>query len=76
MKSEQLSTLSDLSNILEKGDDIANKSVVLIVDFNLFFEAKLESQEGKPALDKKYLAKIIQTKASPSETMKNAFYLI
>ena len=46
MKSEQLSLLSDLSNILEKGDDIANKSVVLIVDFNLFFEVKLESQEG------------------------------
>ena len=40
-ENEQLSTLSDLSNMLEKIDDINNKSIVFGGDFNLFFEAKL-----------------------------------
>ena len=34
-ENEQLSTLSDLSNMLEKIDDINNKSIVLRGDFNL-----------------------------------------
>ena len=38
-KNEQLSTLSDVSNMLEKIDDINDKSVVFEGDFDLFFEA-------------------------------------
>ena len=45
MENEQLSMLSDLSNMLEKIDDINNKSIVF-GDFNLFFEAKSEAQGG------------------------------
>ena len=61
-ENEQLSTLSDLSNMLEKIDDINNKSIVFGGDFNLFFEAKLEEQGGYPVLKKKSLAKLIQIK--------------
>ena len=59
-ENEQLSTLSDLSNMLEKIDNINNKSIAFGGDFNLFFEAKLEAQGGNPVLKKKILAKLIQ----------------
>ena len=36
-ESEQLSTLYDLINMLEKINDFADKNVVLGGDFNLFF---------------------------------------
>ena len=61
-ENEQLSTLSDLSNMLEKIDDINNKSIAFWGDFNLFFEAKLEAQGGTPVLKKISLAKLIQIK--------------
>ena len=51
-ESKQLSTLSDLSNMLEKADDVANKKLVLGGDFSLFFEVKLESQGSDPVLKK------------------------
>ena len=51
-ESEQLSTLSDISNMLEKADDVANKKLVLGGDFSLFFEVKLESQGSDPVLKK------------------------
>ena len=43
-ENEQLSTLSDVSNMLEKIDDINNKNIVFEGDFNLFLEVKLEAQ--------------------------------
>ena len=49
----QLNTFSDLSDMLEKIDDINNKSTVFERDFNLFFEAKLEAQGGNAVLKKK-----------------------
>ena len=58
-ENEQLSTLSDLSNMLDKIDDISNKRIVFEGDLNLFFEAKLEGQEGNPVMKKKSLAKLI-----------------
>ena len=61
-ENEQLNTLSDLSNMLEKIDDINNKSIVFGGDLNLFFEVKLEAQGGNPVLKKKSLAKLIQIK--------------
>ena len=54
-ENEQLSTLSDLSNMLEKIDDINNKSIVFEGDFNLFFKVKLEIQGRNPLLKKKNL---------------------
>ena len=56
-ESEQLSTLYDLINMLEKINDDADKNVVLGGDFNLFFLAKLEDRGGKPVLKKKIFIK-------------------
>ena len=39
-ENEELSTISDPKNMLEKIDDINNKSIVFEGDLNLFFEAK------------------------------------
>ena len=61
-ENKQLSTLSDLSNMLEKIDDINNKSTIFGGDFNLFLEVKLEGQRGNPVLKKESLAKLIQIK--------------
>ena len=57
-ENQQLSTLSDLSDLLEKIDCINNKSIVFGGDFNLFVEAKLEAQGENLVLKKKYLAKL------------------
>ena len=56
MENEKVSTLSNLSNILEKINDINNKSIVFGGDFNLFFETKLEWR-GKPCTEEKNLSK-------------------
>ena len=48
--------------MLEKIDDINNKSIVFGGDFNLFFKVKLEAQGGNPVLKKKSLVKLIQIK--------------
>ena len=61
-ENEQLSTLSDLSNMLEKIDDISNKSTVFGRDFNLLCEAKLEAQGGNPVLKKNSVAKLVKIK--------------
>ena len=61
-KYDQLSTLSDLSNLLEKIDGIANKSIVLGGHFNLFFETKPKAEGGSPVLKITSFAKIIQIK--------------
>ena len=49
-ENEELSTLSDLNNILEKINNINAKSIQFGGDFNLQFEANLESQGGNPVL--------------------------
>ena len=56
MENEQVSTLSNLSSILEKINDINNKSIVFGGDFNLFFETKLEWR-GKPCTEEKNFSK-------------------
>ena len=52
MENEQLSTLSDLSNMLERINDINNKRIVFPGDFNLLFEDKLEPHGENPILKK------------------------
>ena len=61
-ENKQLSTLSDLSNMLEKIGDINIKNIVFGGNFNQFFEDKLEAQGVNPVLKKKSLAKLIQIK--------------
>ena len=61
-ENEELSTISDPKNMLEKIDDINNKSIVFEGDLNLFFEAKLKVQEGNLVLKKESLANLIQIK--------------
>ena len=56
---KQLGILFNLSNMLQKNNDINNKSTG---DFNLFLEARLEATGENPVLKKKYLAKLIQIK--------------
>ena len=52
-----LAPLCDLSNMLEKIDDINNKSIIFGGDFNLFFEAKLRAQGGNPCTEEKIFSK-------------------
>ena len=47
---EKLSTLFYLSNVFEKINANSNKSVLLGGSFNLFLEAKLETQGSNPVL--------------------------
>ena len=61
-ENEQLSTLSDLSNMLGKIDDISNKSTVFGIDFNLLCETKLEARGGNPVRKKKSVAKLVKIK--------------
>ena len=57
---EQLQSLQDLINILETFEDIQNKSVVLGSDFNVTLNPFLDSEGGKPTIEKKAIAKLIQ----------------
>ena len=57
---EQLHTLNDLINILETFEDVQNKSVVLVGDFNVILNPSIDLNGGKPVIKKKTIAKIIQ----------------
>ena len=59
-ESEQLLTLSQLTNFLEEIDDIRSKKIILGGDFNFFLDTKLEAKGGKPVLKKHSIAKIIE----------------
>ena len=59
-ESEQLSTLSQLNDMLGNVMDIKNKNIILGGDFNLHFDSKLEAKGGKPALKKQSIAKLIE----------------
>ena len=48
--------------MLEKIDDISNKSTVFGRDFNLLCEAKLEAKGGNPVLKKNSVAKLVKIK--------------
>ena len=58
-ENEGLSTLSDLSNMLEKTEDTNNKSIEFGGHFNLFFEAKLEAHGGNCTKEKIFSKTII-----------------
>ena len=61
-ENEQIDVLSSLFELLEEFDIILTKQLVMAGDFNLFFNSKLEAQDGNPTLKKKSLAKLIEFK--------------
>ena len=59
---DQVKTLTDLSEILECVDNIQNKNIIFVGDFNIIFDSFLDAQGGNPIQKKHALAKTIQIK--------------
>ena len=59
---DQVKTLTDLSEILECVDNIQNKNIIFVGDFNIIFDSFLDAQGGNPILKKHAVAKTIQIK--------------
>ena len=51
-KNDQLTTFSELTNLLENFDLTENKSTIFASDFNLFLDRSLETKGGNPFLKK------------------------
>ena len=51
----------------------STKKVVLVVDFNLFFDASLEGLGGNPTLKKKSISKVLQLIEQHKLSEKNIF---
>ena len=47
---------------LEKFDTNLKKQLIVTGDINLFFDSKLDAQDGNPTIKKKSLAKLIELK--------------
>ena len=61
-ENEQTNVLSSLFELSEEFDISPAKQLVMVGDFNLFFNSKLEAHGGNPTLKKKSLAKLIEFK--------------
>ena len=59
-KQHQLETLKNLSILLENFDNFYDKNVILVGDFNLFFNKKLECKRGRQILKKQSVSHIIK----------------
>ena len=59
---DQVKTFTDLSEILERVDNIQNKNIIFVGDFNIIFDSFLDAQGGNPILKKHTVAKTIQMK--------------
>ena len=59
-ESEQLSTLTQLNDMLINVKNINNKNIILGGDFNIHFDSKLEAKGGKPVLKKQSIAKMVE----------------
>ena len=62
IENEQTNVLRSLFELLEEFDISPAKQLVMVGDFNLFFNSKLEAHGGYPTLKKKSLAKLIEFK--------------
>ena len=60
-ESEQLNILSSLCNLLDDITDLHCKNIILVRDFNIFFN---EARGGNPKIKHKSVAKIIHIKES------------
>ena len=47
---DQVKTLTDLSEILECVDNIQNKNIIFVGDFNIIFDSFLDAQGSNPIL--------------------------
>ena len=59
-ESEQISTLTELNDVIMNIKNVKNKNIILDRDFNLHFDSKLEAKGGKPVLKKQSIAKMIE----------------
>ena len=59
-ESEQLSTLTQLNDMLINVKNINNKNIILDGDFNMRFYSKLEAKGGKPVFKKQSIAKMVE----------------
>ena len=59
---DQLTTFSELINLLENFDFTKNKPIIFAGDFNLFLDRSLEAKGGNPCLKKQSLSKFLYIK--------------
>ena len=59
-ESEQLSTLTQLNDMLINVKNVNNKNIILGEDFNMHFDSEMEAKGGKPVLKKQSIAKIVE----------------
>ena len=57
---EQIVVLSNMLVLLEEFGSNLNKQLIMVGDFNSFFDSKLDAQSGNLTLKKKSLAKLIE----------------
>ena len=55
-ETEQVTTLLDLGKMSETVKDLSDKYIVLVGDFNFFFDTSLGSYRSKPTLKKRSIA--------------------
>ena len=61
-ENDQLTTFSELINLLENFDLTKNKQIIFAGDFNLFLDRSLEAKGGNPCLKKQSLSKFLYVK--------------
>ena len=61
-ENDQLTTFSELTNLLENFDLTKNKPIIFAGDFNLFLDGSLEGKGGNPCLKKQSHSKLLHIK--------------
>ena len=59
-ETKQIKTIYELDQLLSAFCLGSNKKIILLGDFNLFFDPSMEASGGKPALKKKSISKLMQ----------------
>ena len=62
IENDQLTTFSELINLLENLDLTDNKPIIFAEDFNLFLDRSLEAKGGNHCLKKQSLSKLLHIK--------------
>ena len=61
-QNDQLTTFSELTNLLENFNLTKNKPIIFADDFNLFLDRSLEAKGGFPCPEKQSLSKLLHMK--------------
>ena len=61
-ENDQLTTFSELINLLENFDLTKNKPIIFAGDFNLFLDQSLEAKGGNLCVNKESLSKLLHIK--------------